>query len=80
MRRLASPLLSGLEPVSTRMASLVLVLYAEEDGEVLIGPGGWRGYAIIDDAERIPDLTRLLHFQLWEIGEGKIVVGKAGHG
>ena len=50
----------------------------KKSGEVLIGPGGWRGYATIDDAERIPDLTRLLHFQLWECGEGKIVVGAAG--
>jgi hypothetical protein len=48
------------------------------DGRELIGIGGWRAYAIIDDAARIPDLTLYLHQQLWAIGEGRIEVGKAG--
>jgi hypothetical protein len=40
--------------------------------------GGWRAYAIIDRGNRIPDLTRHLHYQLWTIDEGRIVLGKAG--
>ena len=44
----------------------------------LIGVGGWRAYAIIDDAAKNPDLTLHLHQQLWAIGEGRIEVGKAG--
>ena len=47
-------------------------------GRELIGIGGWRAYAIIDDAAKIPDLTLFLHQQLWAIGEGRIEVGKAG--
>ena len=40
--------------------------------------GGWRAYAIIDKGSRIPDLTRHLHYQLWTIDEGRVVLGKAG--
>ena len=39
---------------------------------------GLAGYAIIDKGSRIPDLTRHLHYQLWTIDEGRVVLGKAG--
>ena len=47
-------------------------------GEELIGVGGWRAYCVIDNGERIGNMTHFLHYRFWELGEGRIVVGSAG--
>ena len=47
-------------------------------GEELVGFGGWRAYAIVDDAEKVPDITRYLHQRLWQAGHGRIAISKSG--
>ena len=48
------------------------------DGCELIGTGGWRGYAIVDDAAAIPAVGARIYQRLWELGLGNIVISKAG--
>ena len=38
------------------------------DGCELIGTGGWRGYAIVDDAAAIPAVGAHIYQRLWELG------------
>lgn len=47
-------------------------------GEELIGPGGWRAYAVVDNGSAIPDVGACIFQTLWERGHGYIVVSKAG--
>lgn len=45
----------------------------------LIGIGGWRAYALIDDASKIPALTALLYQRLWDNGHGFIEFSDGEH-
>jgi hypothetical protein len=48
------------------------------DGSELIGPGGWRGYVILDDAAAIPAVGAYIYQRLWDLGHGHILISKAG--
>ena len=48
------------------------------DGTELIGSGGWRGYAVVDDASAIPALGAELYQRLWAAGHGYVQVAKSG--
>ena len=50
----------------------------KEGGETLVGDGGWRAYCVIDNAAKIPDVTRYIHYRLWQMGHGAIKVSKSG--
>lgn len=49
-----------------------------DDGEELIGEGGWRCYVIVDDAAKIPDVGAYIYQALWAAGHGYILISKAG--
>ena len=48
------------------------------DGREFIGAGGWRGYFVVDDASRIPDIGALIYQALWKNGHGYAFITKAG--
>jgi hypothetical protein len=48
------------------------------DGTELIGSGGWRGFAIVDDASVIPALGAELYRRLWAAGHGYLQTSKSG--
>ena len=50
---------------------------AGDDETPLIGMGGWRGYAIVNDASTIPMLGAELYRRLWAAGHGYIQPSKS---
>lgn len=46
--------------------------------QTLIGPGGWRCYALIDRAEAIPRVTQYLYQELWRRNHGYIEITNSG--
>ncbi len=50
----------------------------DSNGKELIGRGGWRCYAIVDDGSYIPDVGASVYQRLWDAGHGYIVVSKSG--
>ncbi len=58
-------------------ASSSAFLYTEE-GVELIGKGGWRCYAMADNAAAIPGVGAFLYQALWKKGHGYIKISKSG--
>lgn len=71
----ALPELAGVQRAWVPSASAFIY---GTDGREFIGAGGWRGYFIVDDASRIPDIGALIYQRLWANGHGYAFVTKAG--
>jgi putative DNA primase/helicase len=48
------------------------------DGTDEIGMGGWRAYAIVDNAAAVPDVGSFIYQASWGAGHGYCVVSKSG--
>ena len=52
--------------------------FVYNNGEELIGSGGWRAYCLVDDASAIPMLGAAIYQRLWEAGHGYVHISDSG--